>query len=681
LDILDKKIKDEFFLIRGIQKPTGNVIIVDIDEKSLSKLGQWPWERKKIAEILTNLTNAGAGIIGLDIFFAEKDKKSPSFMAPKICKVPKNIYNSDKILANIIANTPTILGYVFNFENNITKNQLPNIPAIFIEKNLKKEFLLQPKGYISNIDIIQKSAYSAGYLNMIPDIDGVVRYVPLLVKYQYSIYPSLSFEMFRLAYGIKKIFINYDENKIKNIKIDQITIPTNTIGAIYVNYRGPSHTFKYISASDVYFNEFNKSLVKNKFVLIGTSAIGLFDLRNTPFDTVFPGVEVHANIIDNLIKQDFLYEKNNNTVKTILFLLAVTIIIALTSYLLKAFYSFIIFLILILGYIYYSYYMFNKHILIDIAPIIILASSLYLILTLINYFKKEKESLNLKKAFAKKVSPSVMEELLKHSNEKLLSPREKEVTIFFSDVRNFTTISEKIGNPKKLINLLNNYMTPMTNIIVNHKGTIDKFIGDAIMAYWNAPNDVKNHADEAISSALEQIKLLNELKKKFKKEFNINFDIGIGINTGIATVGEMGSEGRADYTIIGDSVNLASRLEGLCKAYKAHIIISEFTKEKLTKKYILRELDLVKVKGKNLPVKIYEVLGFGENKEFEKELKTYYNALEYYRKGEFKKALDIFEELYKKNNNYLYQLYIQRCKNLIKEPPKNWDGIYVFKTK
>jgi len=227
-----------------------------------------------------------------------------------------------------------------------------------------------------------------------------------------------------------------------------------------------------------------------------------------------------------------------------------------------------------------------------------------------------------------------------------------------------------------VIELLNIYMTPMVNNIITHKGTIDKFIGDAIMAYWNAPVDIVNHADEALSSAIEQIEMLQKLNHKIKQKFNIKLDIGIGINSGVVTIGEMGSSGRADYTIIGDNVNLASRLEGLNKVYHSHILISEFTYKLLTKDYIIREVDLVRVKGKTKPVRIYQVFGFGK-----KEFNEYNKALELYRKAKFDEALNAFEKLFVENDDKLYQLYIDRCKIFIKNPPINFDGVWKFNTK
>ena len=270
----------------------------------------------------------------------------------------------------------------------------------------------------------------------------------------------------------------------------------------------------------------------------------------------------------------------------------------------------LVFLIILIGvYLYLNFYlMFHYGYIVNIVLPTSLSILLSIILSGINYFFESKKTKELKKAFAKKVSPDVMNELLKSGTEEILAPKEKEITIFFSDVRSFTTISEKLGDPKKLIELLNIYMTPMVEMITSHKGTIDKFIGDAIMAYWNAPNDVENHADEAVSSAIDQLIKLKEINKILRKKFDLEINIGMGINSGVSTIGEMGSAGRADYTVIGDNVNLASRLEGLNKPYKTHIIISEFTKNLLKNSYAIRELDLVRVKGKKKAVAIFEVL-------------------------------------------------------------------------
>ena len=675
-DIFDNKLRDEMFLLRGEINTTNSVVIVDIDEKSLKVLGQWPWSRDKISQILINLTQANALIIGLDVFFAEVDTKSPKYLVNKYhLKVKADDY--DKYLAYVLENTPTILGFYFDFENNNTKNVLPNIPAIFIQKNLKEEYLLETKGYIGNIPILQNSAYSGGFINMIPDVDGVVRHVPLLLKYDDIIYPSLAFEMFRIASGIRKVVINYSEAGVDNIQLGKYKIQTDRFARLFINYRGNKKKFKYISAVDVYNNNFDKNLIKDKFVLIGTSAGGLFDLRVTPFNTVYPGVEVHANVIDNLIKGDFLYRPDIAEIIDIISLFIIAGLVFLIFYFFDAVISLLFLIVLAVGYfafIYYLmfYYGYIINILLPLAEIIVLAIGF----GTINYLLEAKKAEILKKAFSKKVSPKVMEELIHHQSDTILAPTNKEITIFFSDIRSFTSISEKLADPKKVIELLNFYMTPMVDNITIHKGTVDKFIGDAIMAYWNAPVDIKNHADEAVSSAIEQIEILKSLNRKIKELFGLEIEIGIGINSGIATIGEMGSKGRADYTVIGDNVNLASRLEGLNKVYHTHILISEFTYKLLTKEYIIREIDLVRVKGKNKPVKIYEVLGFGS-----KDFSEYHIGLELYRNSNFYRAKEIFEKLFNETRDKLYEVYINRCEYLLKNPPKNFDGVWTFTTK
>jgi len=661
LDTMDKKIKDSFFVLRGDIPTTDMVSIIDIDEKSLAKFGQWPWDRKIIAKIVTNLTNAKAGIIGYDIFFAEHDAKGKA---------------NDYIFAQALQNSPSILGIMFNFEQNITKNTLPNIPAIFIQKNFTKEFLPIAKGYLANIPILQQSVYSSGFVNMIPDNDGIVRYVPLIIKYKDSFYPSLAFEMYRLAKGYSKIYINYTPNGIESINLEnKQTIKTDRFGRMFINYRGKQGKFHYISALDVYNNDFNKSLVANRFVIMGTTSAGLFDLRATPFESVYPGVEIQATLLDNLLKNDIISKPENEELINILIMLLVSVLSAVIIYRFSAVYSFIGVMLLVTGTYYAQYYYFvhEKTILNTIYPLVLIVV-ISLVLTTVNYLFEHKSTLLIKKAFAKKVSPKVMEELLKNPTD-ILEPKEKVITIYFSDVRSFTTISEQLADPKKLIKMLNSYFTPVSRIIIKNQGTIDKFIGDAVMAYWNAPNDCKDHADLAVKSAIEHLNVLKKLNKDLKKEFNITIDIGIGINTGLTTIGEMGSEGRADYTVIGDSVNLASRLEGLNKYYGTHILISQNTKDLLKNRYVIREIDTVLVKGKKQPVTIYEVQGFGKEK-FEK----YEKALSLYKNREFTKALEIFEDLYKEKNDKIYEIYIQRCKHYIKNP-EEFSPVYKFDTK
>ncbi len=695
LTSIDNRFRDYLFTFRGEIPNTNTVVIIDIDEKSLKKLGQWPWSRNKIAKILTNLSNANVGLIAMDIVFAEEDNSSPHKIFSKY-NIKKEdlkdgiIPNYDMEFAKVIASTPTILGYQFEFKKkneNISQNA-PEIPAIFIErnKNIGSQHLLKTTGTILNTKLLQESAYSSGFFNNIPDASGIVRSVPLILSFNDMIYPSLALEALRILSNSNKVFVNYNENGVENISMNDIIIPTDRHGRLLVNFRGAERNFKYLSAFDIYNNNFDKKDIEGKIALIGTSAAGLLDLRATPFDSVYPGVEVHANVIDNIIQGDFLSKDSFLELRdiSVIFILSIFVIlfICYTPFWASPIIT-LIFFFISLVFIYKA--MFTYGIITNIFfPIltIILATILAILL---DYFYEIKQKEAIKEKFASKVSKKVMNNLLKNIDSTKFQAMEKEVTVFFSDIRSFTKISEEMQDAKSLINYLNQYMEPMSNIINKYEGTIDKYIGDAIMAYWNAPIDVENHADKAVKASLEQLLQLKKLNKKLEEENKPSIDIGIGLNTGVAIVGEMGSIGRSDYTVIGDSINLGARLESLCKYYGSKLNISNYTKEALNDDYIFRFLDLVKVKGKEKPVEIWQVLGMGKaRKALKKELELHHKAIDLYKNKSFDKALTIFQELEsneKKTNNNIYKIYIQRCEEYIMHPPKNFNGIFEHHTK
>ena len=679
------------FNLRGEIKPKNDsVVIVDIDEKSLQNLGQWPWPRDILSKILYNLTKAEVAVIGLDIVFAEEDRTSPHKILKKLEIQKENIPNFDLEFAQAIANTPTILGYQFEFTDKkfINKNA-PSIQTIFIEKNKKmgKNYLITAQGTILNIPILQDNSYSSGFFNNIPDDTGIIRSIPLIISYEDEIYPSLSLEALRIGLGVSKIYINYDENGIANLQVGDFIIPTDRHGRLLINFRGKEKTFKYISAFDIYNDSFNKEDITNKIVLIGTSAAALMDLRATPFESVFPGVEIHANAIDNIIAQDFLYKASwiEGLNIIIIFILSIFTFFMIKKMPIWLTPFFILGLIFAVCYSIY-YLLFNVGIVLNILfPLFTIVTN-GIISLLIGYFYEIKRKEEIKNKFASKVSKNVMEELIKDLDNNKLQAQNKEVSIFFSDIRGFTNISEKIDKPDLLVKYLNQYMTPMSEIIIKNNGTIDKYIGDSIMAYWNAPFDIDNHADKAVKSALEQLTKLEDLNKTFEELKQPKIEIGIGITTGITTVGEIGSIGRSDYTIIGDNVNLGSRIESLCKFYGCNLIISENTKEQLKEKYIFRYLDFIKVKGKDIPIKIWEVISLENNKtkELFKELEKYNQAIILYKNSNFKEAMIIFEEL--KNSKSplskeIYEIYINRCNEFILNPILDFDYIYEHNSK
>ncbi|RBQ29214.1 CHASE2 domain-containing protein [Aliarcobacter vitoriensis] len=686
LDSFDNRIRDSYFLFRGEIPTSQNVIIVDIDEASIKNFGQWPWSRDKLSKIIENLTLANVAVVGMDIVFAEEDRTSPKQIAKKL-NIKGNLEDYDLEFATIIENSPVILGYSFDLSNDNSSKETPSIPAVFVEKNKQnnQNFMIEAKGTVLNLPILQNSSYSSGFFNIIPDESGIIRSVPLFISFDDILYPSLALEMIRVLNDTQRVFINYDETGISNIVIDDIIIPTDRFGRMFINYRGAEKSFKYISAKDVYENNFQIEDVKEKIVLFGTSAAGLFDLRATPFDSVFPGVEVHANIIDNILDGDFIHKASYldglNIIIISLLSFIVVILITYSHFYLKP----IIFFIFILSFIILSYkLLFDFGVILNIVfPLltIVLASVLSLIF---DYFYNIRSEKAIKVKFASKVSKNVMDDILKNIDKDEFSAKSKEVTIFFSDIRGFTNISEKL-DAKELISFLNRYMEPMSEIIIKYQGTIDKFIGDAIMAYWNAPIDIKNHSDLALKASLEQLEVLEKLNIELEKENLPKIDIGIGLNTGTVIVGEMGSSLRSDYTVIGDTINLGSRVESLCKFYGSKLNITNYTKEKLKDDYIFRFLDLVKVKGKNEPVEIWQVIGKGEAKEsLKEELNSYNKAIEFYKNSDFETALEIFEDLendVNKTNKNIYKMYIARCKEFIQTPPKDFDGVYEHMTK
>ena len=303
---LDNRLRDFLFVIRGELPKSDNVVIIDIDEKSLKEHGQWPWQRDVISDMLYKLTEGGAGIIGLDIVFAENDRTSPHRFASKFPEISQKLDNYDVMLAKCLTQTPVVGGYVFTFEENGQEN-FPTVPAVFIQRGMKNNTsILKPKGIVLNIDVIQDSLYSSGFFNNTPDAGGMIRNVPLVMRYEGMIFPSLALEMVRIYSGVKKVNVIGDNAGIHSIKFGEFNIPTDHSGRLVVNFRGPGKHYKYISAADIISGNFNKKDVDGKFILVGTSAVGLFDLRSIPFDSTIAGVEVHANAIDNILTGDFL---------------------------------------------------------------------------------------------------------------------------------------------------------------------------------------------------------------------------------------------------------------------------------------------------------------------------------------------------------------------------------------
>jgi len=678
---LDNRLRDFMFVTRGELAKNNRVVIVDIDKKALKEQGQWPWSRDVFAKLLYNLRDAGVGIIGLDVIFSEEDRSSPHRLIKEYPNLPKNLRNNDEVLAECFRNTPVIGGYFFSFEEGTEEKTYPMQKTIFVESKMKKGAILEPKSVVLNIEKIQDATYSSGFFNNIPDEEGMIRSVPLLMKYEGALFSSLSLEMVRIASGVERVDVIGDDAGVSSVVFGEFKIPTDKMGRLVINHRGAGKHFTYISAADILDGTFKKEDIAGKFVLVGTSAVGLHDIHSTPFDMAIPGVEIHANVIDNILEGDFLYKPADMVVYDLLIIfLIVFVLMFLFSFLSSVFILPVAIILLYALFELLFYLLFEYGVMLNLLFPLIAYSATLLASIVVDYIVTSAQKEEAKRMLGKKVSPAVMEYLLKHSSDDLVASSEVEATVFFSDIRDFTTISEKIGSPDRLIEMLNFYMTPMVETIIKRHGTIDKFIGDSIMAYWNAPLRVKSHADKALVTAIEQIGMLEEINKTLYKKYDVKIKIGIGLHTGLVTAGDMGAEGRSDYTIIGDNVNLASRLEGLTKFYGVDILISHATFLALEGSYQIRSVDIVEVKGKNRAVEIYEVICKHKKIE-EREMQMYVQATELFREAKVYKAYALYEELYNLRADPLYKSYKDRCQNFIQNPSLAFSAVLKMSSK
>jgi len=471
---------------------------------------------------------------------------------------------------------------------------------------------------------------------------------------------------------------------VQGIQMGDISIPTDETGQMMINYLGPPKTFTHYPITDIINNRIPKGTFKDKMVLVGATALGIYDIRSTPFSSVCPGVEVHATVIDNILGQNFLIRPDWIKSLDLLAIILMGVVTGLVIPRLNAAKGILFVICVFTAHILLSRLFFvNYGLWFNITYPLTALIVLYVSHTIYKYMTEERERKKIKGAFTYYVSSSVVNEMLKHPEKLKLGGERKELTVLFSDIKGFTTIAEGL-TPEELVNLLNEYLTVMTDVVFKYDGTLDKYIGDAIMAVYGAPLDSPDHPFNACQSALEMIKELKRLNEKWVGEGRQAFDIRIGINTGPMMVGNMGSKQRFDFTAMGDSVNLGSRLEGANKSYKTSIIIGEITYERVKNEFVCMELDSVRVKGKKKPVKIYSLAGIKDIPEIPEVIVNQFNeGVTVYRERKWDEAIQIFENVAAMDPDlYAAQLYIERCNNFKKTPPPpDWDGVYVMTTK
>lgn len=715
LRFMELKALDLRIASRGSQPAGPETIIAVIDEKSLNELGRWPWPRTTIAKLLDKLKASGAKAVGFDIVFSEPDDNSSLKTITELSSIMKKngitdsnlallnqrktAADTDAALAKSLAGVQNVtLGYFFHLfrrevahlsEKEIAKDagSIKNSRYQVVncaEKNPDDSVLPSAYTPVANLPILSNAAVNSGYFNMIPDSDGSMRWSPLVIKFGNNYYSSLPVSILQQYLDWPLLSLNLAGFGAESIKIGDITIPTDESGRLLVNYLGPTRTFPHYSISDIIQGKISAEKIRDKIVLVGATAIGIYDLRVTPFSAIYPGVEIHATVIDNILHRNFLihsgFTKFFDLCAIIVFGLLMGLIIARQ----KAVKSMLFALLLIGVFTAANMFLFSSYnIWLNIIYPLLTMIAIYLGITVYRHITEEKERKKIRGAFQYYLTPSVINEMLKDPSKLKLGGDKKDLSVLFSDIRGFTTISEKLS-PEELVHLLNEYLTAMTDIVFKYDGTLDKYMGDAIMAIFGAPLTQPDHAGRACQAALDMMSELHRLQKKWQEEGKPALNIGIGVNSGDMVVGNMGSQMRFDYTVMGDMVNLGSRLEGINKEYGTNIICSEFTYNAVSDSMCCRELDMVRVKGKELPVKIYELLGQkkDENK-FKALIDNFEEGLMLYRASRWDEAIAAFQKaLTVKPEDTASLLYIERCKNLKKNPPpSSWDGVFTMTKK
>jgi adenylate cyclase len=720
IEQLDAIIYDTRVRVTMPGKIDPQIVILDIDEKSLGKLGRWPWSRDKMATLIDKLFNEyGLGMVGFDVVFAEPDISSgirslesmakdgplaanPDFKTELDRLRPQLDY--DARFAKALSGKPVVLGYYLSSEDNAEKSG--TLPAAVLPAGSFKGRQIDWfawKGYGANLKQFQESAMSAGLFNPIVDLDGVVRRVPMLSLYNDQYYESLSLAMFRALLGSPKVEPGYPNDKSSGIMTKGYTgmewielrtpkgsarIPVDKSASALVPYRGRGgpggNSFRYISLSDVYDGTLPKDALKGKIAIWGTTAPGLLDLRSTPVGEAYPGVEIHANLLSGMLSQNFK-EKPAYTIgaEVVLLLLGGLVLAGLMPFL-SPMRATLVAVVAAVAIIAVNYVVYTQaDIVLPLASSLLMTAALFTLNMAYGYFVESRSKRQFTELFGQYVPPELVDEMAKNPTAYSMEPKSEDLTILFSDVRGFTSISENLS-PDDLRSFINDYLTEMSAAISQRRGTLDKYIGDAVMAFWGAPVPDAEHARQGVLTALEMQKAAHALDEKFRAKGWPALKIGIGVNSGNVRVGDMGSKVRRAYTVMGDPVNLASRLEGRTKQYGVGIMVGEGT-ERLVKDVVFKELDRIRVKGKNEPVAIYEpiCLESEADKKIKDELKLWRDTLKAYRAQAWDQAEVNLLNLTRINPGcMLYEEYADRVVKFRRNPPgPGWDGVTTFDEK
>jgi adenylate cyclase len=670
-------------------------VIVDIDEASLHKLGQWPWPRTLVGDLVHRLRALGAAAIGFDIIFAEPDRYSPGSIIDVVGNLDeptrariRALPSNDQILADAFVGARVVVG-----ESGLPHATPSGPPQQIGMASMGADpvpYLIKFPGTLRDVPILEKAAAGIGILTIQPERDGIVRRVPLAVWADGAIIPALSLAMLHVAAGSGPIIIRADTAGIESIGIRGLELPTDRNGQIWVHFTRRDAN-RYVSAQDVLAGRVAQDRIDHRLVLIGTSATGLSDRNTTPVDPVMPGVEIHAQILENALTGAWISYPNYAMPAELVAALLVSLVIIIAAPALSALLVAALGLLMTATLAGASWYFYTERaLLIDFTFPLISALAVFLVVVFTNYLREQVQRRQIRSAFGQYLAPDLVEELVRSPEKLVLGGEEREMTVMFSDVRDFTTISEMYKNqPQRLTSLMNRLFTPLTDAIIFHQGTIDKYMGDAVMAFWNAPLEDAAHAANACGAALEMIERLKglngdrEAEAKALGEPFIPIKIGIGVNTGTCVVGNMGSSLRFNYSVIGDTVNVTSRLEAQTKTYGVAIVAGATTIAAVGAKFAALELDRIRVKGKSEPDIVYGIFGGPEiaaSEKFRRLSEINREMLLSYRSQNWGKALEAIEKLRPLAEEFgllgLIALYCARIDAFRGHPPApDWDGV------
>jgi adenylate cyclase len=667
LFLADVPLLDQFELktydmrLRALQNtPPRHVTIAAIDEKSLARLGRWPWSRATFAQLAERLDRLGARVIAFDLFFPERESAK-----------------ADAQFARAIGSTnKVVLGTVFLLDREearhlgmasleaATRAIAPQaIADVRSTGEAGAVFPMQePYGVIVNIPELQASAAYAGHINVLPDADGVVRRIPLVIRHDGRYFPAFDVQAARAFLGTDELAVHVADYGIESVSIGGRHIPLDEEGRLLVRYRGRGGSFDTVSIADILDGRADPALLRGRVVLIGNTAQGIGDMRVTPYGRLFPGVEVRANIIENLLTGDFLQRPEWMSLVDVAALVLIGLLLAWLLPRLGVSGGGILALGVAAGYLALADYLFvTQGLWLNMVYPSLLAMLLFVSTALVFYFFAFSEKRYLKLAFQHYVPPAVVDGLVTGADRLRLGGEKRDLTVLFSDIRGFTSMSEAMA-PEDLVKLMNEYFTAMTDKVFEHRGSLDKYIGDAIMAVYGAPVAEPKHAALACRTALEMLAVLDGLKAGWQPRGLPAIDIGVGINTGPMIVGNMGSASRFNYTVVGDAVNLASRIESLNKTYGTNVLVSEYTYEAVKDEFrFAREIDSVRVRGRTQPVRLYELMR-EERYQSLHWLEEYRAAYSEMREGERTRAYELFTALHAHSADTASGYHAKVCK-------------------